>query len=61
MSLMCLLLWFNYGDDIPDFENLHFLVGQLIFFTFGGIEIGSFCAARAKLCKFAQSAFINEK
>ena len=60
MSLMCLFPWFDYGNDISDFENLHFLVGQLIFSIFGGLEIGSFCAARAESCKFVQSAFINE-
>ena len=61
MSLMCLFPWFDYGDDISDFENSHFLVGQPIFSTFGGLEIGSFCVARAHACKFAQGAFINEK
>ena len=61
MSLVCLLPWFDHGSNISDFENLHFLVCQLIFSTFGGLEIGSFCAARAHACKFAQSAFINEK
>ena len=61
MSLMCLFPWFDYGNDISDFENLHFLVGQPIFTTFGGLEIGQFCAAKAKGCEGAQSAFINEK
>ena len=37
MSLMCLFPWFDYGNDISDFENLHFLVGQPIFYHFWGI------------------------
>ena len=61
MSLMYLLTWFDYGNNISDFENLHFLVGQLIFSTFGGLEIEPFCAARAHGCKGAQSAFKNKK
>ena len=42
MSLMCLFLWFDYGDDISDFENLHFFVGQLIFTLLKGLKEGHF-------------------
>ena len=61
MILMCLFPWFDYGNDISDFEKLQFLSVNPFFTTFGGLEIGPFCAARAHGCKGAQSAFINEK
>ena len=46
------------GNDISGFENLHFFGRSTHLSTFGGLENGSFCAARARGCKFAQSAFI---
>ena len=41
-------------------KNCIFLSVNPFFHTFGGLEIGPFCAARAHGCKGVQSAFINE-
>ena len=53
---MCLFPWFDYGNDISDFENLHFLVGQLIFSIFGGLEIWPWLRAGACRARRAEMA-----
>ena len=58
-----LLEKFSMEKKLCHFESRIVVRSSPIFddFTFGGLEIWSFCAARAHGCKGVQSAFINEK
>ena len=45
MSLMCLLPWFDYGNDTLDFEKIDFFLVRGDFGVFPAPEQADFCAA----------------